>query len=316
MESAHPAGPAMTGYILRRLLGAFGAVVGVSIVVFCMVRVLPGDPARIMLSESAPPEQVDAMRHLLGLDQPLPVQYAIFVRQALRGDLGDSLFYGQPTAVVVLQHLPATLALTAAALCLALLVAIPLGVVSALHRDTAWDWVGMTISLGGQSIPAFWLGLMLILVFAVFLHLLPPSGIGGLDHLVLPSVTLGAAFMALITRLVRSGLLDVQQEDWIRTARAKGLSERSVIYRHALRNTLIPLVTVVGLQLGALLSGAVIVETVFSWPGIGTVIFTAINARDYPLIQTSVLLVSVFFVVINLLVDLMYGYLDPRLRYG
>jgi peptide/nickel transport system permease protein len=298
------------------LLAAVGVVVGVSVVVFCMVRVIPGDPARIMLPESASPEQVQAMRHLLGLDQPLPVQYLVFVGQALRGDLGRSLFYGQPTVQVVLEHLPATLALAGAALALALVVAVPLGVLSAVRRDTVWDWLGMTLALVGQSVPAFWLGLMLILVFAVYLGLLPSSGIGGPDHLLLPSVTLAASLMALATRLVRSGLLDVQHEDWMRTARAKGLTERAVVYRHGLRNTLIPLVTVVGLQCGALLGGAVIVETVFAWPGVGTVVYTAINARDYPLIQTSVLLLSLCFVLINLVVDVLYAYLDPRIHYG
>jgi peptide/nickel transport system permease protein len=305
----------MTGYLLRRLIQAIGVVIGVSIVVFALVRLVPGDPARIMLPEGASEQQVQEMRRILGLDRPLPVQYAVFVGQAVQGDLGRSLFYGAPTARVVLEHLPATLQLTAAALALSLVVAIPVGAISAIRRDSVWDFLGMTVALVGQSVPAFWLGLMLILVFAVYLGVLPSSGGGGIEHLILPSVTLGAYMMSLTTRLTRSGMLDVLAEDYVRTARAKGLREMAVITRHTLRNTLIPLVTVVGLQLGSLLSGAVITETVFAWPGVGTVIFTAINARDYPLIQTAVLMLSIFFVFINLAVDVLYGYLDPRIHY-
>jgi peptide/nickel transport system permease protein len=306
----------LTGYIIRRLIQAVGVVVGVSIVVFCLVRLIPGDPARIMLPEGAPEEQVQAMRRILGLDRPIPVQYMLFVAQAAGGDLGRSLFYGQPATKVLFDHLPPTLQLAGAALALSLLVAIPVGVLSAVRRDSLWDFLGMGLALVGQSVPAFWLGLMLIIIFAVFLGVLPSSGIGGLEHLVLPAITLGAYMMSLTTRLVRSGLLDVLHEDYVRTARAKGLAERAVVYGHALRNVLIPLVTVVGLQMGALLSGAIITETVFAWPGVGTVVFTAINARDYPLIQAAVLMLSLFFVVINLAVDLIYAYLDPRIHYG
>ncbi len=293
-----------------------GVIVGVSIVIFVLVRVIPGDPARIMLSESASDEQVSEMRHILGLDQPLPVQYVAFVRQALAGDLGTSLFYGEPTLKVVADHLPATLLLGATSLVRALVIAVPVGVLSAVRRDSVWDFAGMGLAIVGQSVPAFWLGLMLVLVFSVFLGWLPSSGFGSPLHLVLPSVTLGAFICALSTRLIRSGLLEVLHEDYVRTARAKGLTERAVLSRHALRNTLIPLVTILGLQLGSLLGGAVITETVFAWPGVGTLIFTAINARDYPLIQASVLLLSLVFVLINLGVDLVYAYLDPRIHYG
>jgi len=306
----------MSGYIVRRLIQAAGVVVGVSMVIFCLVRLLPGDPARIMLPESASQEQIQAMRRALALDQPIPNQYLIFASQAVRGDLGRSLFYGAPATEVVLGHLPATLGLASFSLALALLVAVPVGVVSAVRRDTLWDFAGMGLALAGQSMPAFWLGLMLILVFAVILGVLPASGSGSFAHLILPGITLGAYLMALVTRLVRSGLLDVLGEDYVRTARAKGLGARTVVYGHALRNVLIPLITVIGLQLGSLLGGAVITETVFAWPGVGTVLFTAINARDYPLIQASVLLLSVFFVLINLVVDLLYAYVDPRIRHG
>lgn len=293
-----------------------GVIIGVSMLVFVLVRVIPGDPARIMLSESASDQQVSEMRHILGLDQPLPVQYVVFVRQALGGDLGSSLFYGEPTLKVVADHLPATLLLGATSLVLALVIALPVGVLSAVRRDSVWDFAGMGLAIVGQSVPAFWLGLMLVLVFSVFLGWLPSSGFGSPLHLVLPSVTLGAFICALSTRLIRSGLLEVLHEDYVRTARAKGLTERAVLSRHALRNTLIPLVTILGLQLGSLLGGAVITETVFAWPGVGTLIFTAINARDYPLIQASVLLLSLVFVLINLGVDLVYAYLDPRIHYG
>ncbi len=306
----------MTTYIARRLLQCVGVIFGVSLIVFALVRVIPGDPARIMLPEGAPEEQVRALRHILGLDRPLPMQYALFLGQAARGDLGRSLFYGQPTTAVILDHLPATLELAGAALALSLLMAVPLGILSAVRRDTPWDFAAMGIALAGQSLPSFWLGLMLILVFAVYLGLLPASGTGGLSHLVLPAVTLGAYLTSLVTRLVRSGMLDVLEQDYVRTARAKGLAELAVVLRHALRNTLIPLITVVGLQLGTLLGGAVVTETVFAWPGVGTVVFTAINARDYPLIEAAVLLLSVLFVFINLAVDLLYAALDPRIRYS
>ncbi|HZO24724.1 MAG TPA: ABC transporter permease [Chloroflexota bacterium] len=306
----------MTGYVVRRLIQAVGVVVGVSVFIFCLVRLLPGDPARMMLPESASAEQVQAMRRSLGLDQPIPVQYVIFASQAVRGDLGRSLFYGAPATEVVLGHLPATLQLAGFSLSFALLVAVPVGVLSAVRRDSIWDFLAIGLALAGQSMPAFWLGLTLILVFAVLLGVLPAAGSGSLAHLILPGITLGAYLMALVTRLVRSGLLDVLNEDYVRTARAKGLGAWAVTYGHALRNVLIPLITVVGLQLGSLLGGAVITETVFAWPGVGTVLFTAINARDYPLIQASVLLLSIFFVLINLAVDLLYAYVDPRIRHA
>jgi peptide/nickel transport system permease protein len=306
----------MADYVIRRLIQSVFLVFGVSIVVFTLVRLIPGDPARFMLSESASPEQVEAMRRELGLDRPIPVQYLVFLGQAARGDLGTSLFYGEPTVDVLLSHLPATLLLASAALTFALAVAIPMGVLSAVRRDSPWDYLGMGVALIGQSVPAFWLGLMLVLVFAVYLKVLPSSGLGGPEHLILPAVTLGAYLMSLSTRLVRSGLLDVLHEDYVRTARAKGLTERGVVYGHAVRNMLIPLVTVLGLQLGTLLGGAVITETIFAWPGVGTLVYTAINARDYPLIQTAVLMLSVFFVVINLGVDLLYAYIDPRIHHS
>ena len=271
---------------------------------------------RTYLGESATDQQVAEYRHYLGLDEPLPLQYVRFLQRAVSGDLGNSLTYHQPATIVLAEHLPATLQLSFVSLALALLVAVPLGVLSAVRRDSFWDYLGMTLAMLGQSLPAFWLGLVLMLIFAVNLHWLPTSGSGGLPFLVLPSVTLGAYMAGLFTRLVRSGLLEVLGEDYVRTARAKGLPDRVVLYGHALRNMAIPLVTVIGLQFGTLLGGAVVVETVFSWPGVGTAAVTAIGARDYALVQAVVLVVSLFFVAVNLMIDLLYAYIDPRIHYA
>jgi peptide/nickel transport system permease protein len=303
-------------YVIRRLLQAVLVVLGVSLIVFVMIRITPGDPVRTYLGESATDQQVAEYRHYLGLDEPLPLQYVRFLQRAVSGDLGNSLTYHQPATIVLAEHLPATLQLSLVSLALALLVAVPLGVLSAVRRDSFWDYLGMTLAMLGQSLPAFWLGLVLMLVFAVNLHWLPTSGSGGLSFLVLPSVTLGAYMAGLFTRLVRSGLLEVLGEDYVRTARAKGLPDRVVLYGHALRNMAIPLVTVIGLQFGTLLGGAVVVETVFSWPGVGTAAVTAIGARDYALVQAVVLVVSLFFVAVNLMIDLLYAYIDPRLHYA
>ncbi|MDQ3249735.1 MAG: ABC transporter permease, partial [Chloroflexota bacterium] len=261
------------------------------------------------------PEQIAAARAKWGLDKPIIVQYGVFLGRALRGDLGDSLFFQQPAIEVLMERMPATLQLSAVALLFSLSVAIPVGILSALKRDTIWDYLGTNLAMLGQAIPPYWLGIMLILLFSVRLGWFPTSGRGTLGHLVLPAVTLGSVLMALVTRLVRSGMLDVLGEDYVRTARAKGLPERTVIVRHALRNILIPLVTVIGLQLGALFGGAVITESIFAWPGVGRLALQAISARDYPLVQAAVLVISVVYVFLNLAVDLVYVYLDPRIRY-
>ncbi len=304
----------MTRYVARRLTLSLLILFGVTVVVFALIHLAPGDPARLMLYDTAPEEEVRTMRKTLGLDRPLPLQYWLFLSNALRGDLGRSLYYKQPALGIILEHLPATVELTFAALLVSLVVAVPMGILSAVRRDSIWDYAGMLLATVGQATPVYWLGLMFILLFSVQWTLLPSSGRGGLENLVMPAVTLGAPLMALVTRLVRSGTLDILGEDYIRTARAKGVSERRVIYRHALRNMLIPLVTVVGLQLGALLGGAVITETIFAWPGVGRLIVTAITARDYPLVQAATLLVSVYFVAINLLLDVLYVCIDPRIR--
>lgn len=306
----------MGAYIRRRLIQSVVVVWGVSVLVFFLLRLAPGDPVSLLLVESASPEQVADAKAKWGLDKPIPVQYAVFLGRALRGDLGDSLFFQQPAIEVLMERMPATLQLSAAALLFSLSVAIPIGMLSALKRDTFWDYLGTGLAMLGQAIPPYWLGIMLILVFSVALGWFPTSGRGTLSHLVLPAITLGSVLMALVTRLVRSGMLDVLGEDYVRTARAKGLRERSVIVRHALRNILIPLVTVIGLQLGALFGGAVITESIFAWPGVGRLALQSINARDYPMVQASVLVISVVYVFLNLAVDLLYVYLDPRIRYN
>lgn len=305
----------MAAYIRRRLLQSIFVVWGVSVLVFFLLRLAPGDPVLMLLAESASPEQIAAARAKWGLDQPIPIQYAVFLGRALRGDLGDSLFFQQPAIEVLFERMPATLQLSGAALLFSLLVAIPMGILSALKRDTIWDYLGTGLAMLGQAIPPYWLGIMLILLFSVSLGWFPTSGRGTLSHLVLPAITLGSVLMALVTRLVRSGMLDVLSEDYVRTARAKGLVERTVIVRHALRNILIPLVTVIGLQLGALFGGAVITESIFAWPGVGRLALQAISARDYPLVQAAVLVISIVYVFLNLAVDLLYVYLDPRIRY-
>lgn len=305
----------MGAYIRRRLLQSIVVVWGVSVLVFFLLRLAPGDPVSLLLAETATPAQMDAVREKWGLNEPIPVQYMVFLGRALQGDLGDSLFFQQPAMKVLLERMPATLQLSGMALLISLSVAIPIGMLSALKRDTFWDYLGTGLAMLGQAIPPYWLGIMLILVFSVGLGWFPTSGRGTFWHLVLPAITLGSVLMALVTRLVRSGMLDVLGEDYIRTARAKGLGERRVIVGHALRNILIPLVTVVGLQLGALFGGAVITESIFAWPGVGRLALQAINARDYPLVQASVLFISVVYVFLNLAVDIIYVYLDPRIRY-
>jgi peptide/nickel transport system permease protein len=306
----------MTRYIIRRLALSLFVLFGVSVVVFGLIHLAPGDPARLMLYDTAPEEEVQAMRKTLGLDQPLYLQYWLFLSNALRGDLGRSLYYKQSALQIILEHLPATAELTFAALLVSLVVAVPMGILSAVRRDTVWDYAGMLLATIGQATPVFWLGLMFILLFSVQWTVLPSSGRDGIENLLMPAVTLGAPLMALVTRLVRSGMLDILGEDYIRTARAKGLPRSTVVYRHALRNMLIPLVTVIGLQLGALLGGAVITETIFAWPGVGRLVVTAITARDYPLVQAATLLVSVYFVAINLMLDVLYVYIDPRIRFA
>src|SRR2546425_3887786 len=274
----------MATYVGRRLRQAVVVLWGVSVIVFLLLRLAPSDPVTLMLAESASAEQIAEARHALGFDRPIYAQYLIFLGRALQGDLGRSLFYKEPALAVILRALPMTLLLGGVAFALSVAVAIPVGIVSALRRDTLWDYVGVGLALLGQATPPYWLGLMLILVFSVNLRVLPTSGSFGPEYVVLPAVTLAAVLMPIVTRLVRSGMLEVLHEDYVRTARAKGLRERVVVGNHALRNMLIPLVTVLGLQLTSLLGGAVIIEQVFAWPGVGRVAVSAISSRDYPVV--------------------------------
>ena len=304
----------MASYIVQRLLQAIVVLWGVTLIVFFLLRLAPSDPISLLLAETATPEQIAEARHELGFDQPVHVQYLLFMERALQGDLGRSLFYKEPALGVIMRSLPNTLLLGGIAFMLSVAVALPVGIVSALRRDSIWDYCGVGLALLGQATPPYWLGIMLILIFSVKLRILPTSGSFGPEYIVLPSVTLAAVLMPIVVRLVRSGMLEVLHEDYVRTARAKGLHERAVVGTHALRNMLIPLVTVLGLQLTSLLGGAVIIEQVFAWPGVGRVAVSAISSRDYPVVQASVLVVSTAFVLMNLFVDVLYGWLDPRIR--
>jgi ABC-type dipeptide/oligopeptide/nickel transport system permease component len=290
-------------------------LLGVSVVVFVAIRLIPGDPAQLMAGQAATEEVVRQIRQSLGLDQPLPVQYLYFLRNVVRGDLGRSLFNGAPVVEELGQRFPRTVRLALASMAVASLIGIPAGILAATRRLTWVDTAVMVVALVGVSMPVFWLGLNLILVFSVRLQWFPAFGYETWRHLVLPSITLGAASAAVVARMTRSAMLEVLGQDYIRTARAKGLSERAVVNRHALRNALIPVVTILGLQLGTLLSGAVLTETVFAWPGVGRLLVDAVLARDYPIIQGTTLLIAATFVALNLAVDLLYGLLDPRIRY-
>ncbi len=306
----------MASYALRRVLQGALVVLGVAFIVFMLMHLAPGDPAAMMLHDGASPQEVAALRTRLGLDRTLHVQFGAFVAGAVRGDLGRSLYHERPAIQVVLHFLPATFTLAFAALGLALVIAVPLGILSALRRDTIWDYLGMGLAVLGQAMPPFWLGIVLIFVFSVELRWFPTSGTGTFRHLILPAVTLSAYLTALLTRLVRSSLLEVLDQDFVRTAHSKGLPRRVVVVKHALRTTLIPLVTIIGIQLGDLLAGALVVETVFAWPGVGRLLIQAIGSRDFPVVQAGVLVISVVVVVLNIAVDLLYAYLDPRISYA
>jgi peptide/nickel transport system permease protein len=301
------------GYVVSRLLQAAVALLGVTGVAFLLVS-LSGDPAFILLTPEAGDEQRAAFRRIYGLDQPLPVQYARYVSHVARGDFGTSFAFGRPAILVVLERVPATLTLTATAVVLGLAVGIPAGVVAAVRAGALLDRLVMAMVLLGQSVPTFWLGLLMIRIFAVNLRWVPVSGYGTVLHLVMPALALGLYLAALLARLTRSEMLEALAQDYVRTARAKGLSEGAVTIAHALKNALLPIVTLIGLQLGALLGGAVVTETVFAWPGIGTLVLDAILRKDYPVLLAAVELVAAAFIVINMLLDLLYGYLDPRLR--
>ncbi len=317
-------------------------LLGVSAIVFVMVRAIPGDPAQILLGQAATPGQVADVRARLGLDQPLPTQYLLFLRDALTGDLGDSLVLGQPVTTVLLERFPATLELTLAALLIAVAIGVPVGVIAAVRQNSLVDKITSVVALAGVSMPVFWLALVLVVVFTVQVNWLPfPGRVGGdvgftsytglylldtlitlnfvafwdvLKHLILPAIALGTIPMAVITRMTRSSMLEVMGEDYVRTARAKGVVPWRVVFRHALRNAMLPTITVIGLQFGLLMGGAILTELIFGWPGVGQIAIESVSRRDYAMIQGVVLYGAAFFVLVNLLVDVLYAVLDPRVR--
>ena len=303
----------MTTYLVRRLAQSLVVLLGVSFVVFFILH-LTGDPAAVLLPPDASAEDLQRFRQMMGFNDPFVVQYGRFLRGALQGDFGQSIRHGEPAFGLVVERMPATFELSGAALMIALALAIPAGIVSAVRRNTTVDYVSTVVALLGQSLPTFWLGIMLILVFSVHWGWLPSSGRGSLDHLILPAITLGLFTTARIARLTRSGMLDVLNQDFIRTARAKGVSDPPVVWKHALKNAAIPIVTIVGIELGTLLGGSVITETIFAWPGVGRLSVQAIYNRDYPVVQAAVFLLASTFVLVNLVVDILYTYLDPRIR--
>jgi peptide/nickel transport system permease protein len=304
----------MLRYLIRRLLLTIPVLLGVATLVFALIHFIPGDPAQAMLGEGASPADVAQLRERLGLDQPLLVQYGSFLRGLLRGDLGVSLRNDQPVTQQILERMPATAELAFASMAVAVLIALPLGIIAAVWRGTFADVGAMTLSLVGISVPNFWLGPLLAIVFAVELGWLPVGGRGTVAHLVLPAVTLGAALAAILARMTRASLLEELREPYVLAARAKGVSRTRAVLHHALRNSLIPIVTILGLQFGVVLTGAVITETIFAWPGIGRLLIQSISFRDYPLVQGCVLLIAVTYVGVNLITDLTYGFLDPRIR--
>jgi peptide/nickel transport system permease protein len=302
-------------FLVHRLLLLLPTLFGAVTVVFLLIRVVPGDPVEAMLGETASSIDKAALRRELGLDQPLWNQYLRFLAGLAAGDLGRSLYEQATVAELILKRLPATLELTLAAMAVAFLLAFPLGIAAAARRDTWIDRLALLFSLFGLAMPNFWLGPLLMIFFSVELGWLPVSGRGGIDHLILPSLTLGLSMAAILTRMVRSGLLQTIHEDYIRTARAKGLSERRVWLKHTLRNSLISVITIVGLQFGALLAGSIITESIFSWPGVGRLTLQAIQTRDYPLVQGCVLTIAVSYLAVNLLTDICYRWADPKIGY-
>jgi peptide/nickel transport system permease protein len=315
----------VTQYIIRRLIQALFLVWGCATLVFFMVRLIPGDPVVQMLGPEYTPEAAEAIRVKLGLDEPFHIQYLRWFGNMLTGDLGGSIATGETVADIITTGLPKTLSLATLSFLIATAIAVPAGIIAALRRNTVFDYVASVVAFIGVSMPSFWFGILLILIFAVQLRWLPAIGyadptedgvVAWLERLILPSLAIGAAYSAILMRFVRAGLLEVLSSDYVRTARAKGVREHAVVLRHAMRNALIPVVTVMGIQLALLLSGTVVVETVFSIRGIGRILVAAIFDRDYPIVQGVILLIAVIFVMANLLVDIVYTFLDPRIRYG
>ncbi|NJO43502.1 MAG: ABC transporter permease [Cyanobacteria bacterium CRU_2_1] len=333
----------MLRYIAKRLLDLLPVILGITILVFLFLKLIPGNPAIVLLGPRATPDQIASLSKQLGLDQPLPLQYLAFISKLVRFDLGKSIISGIPIWQEIKTRFPATIELSVAAMLISMVLGIPAGIIAAVKKNGWVDNIAMSTSLLGVSMPVYWLGLLLIYLFAVNLHWLPPSGRLGINvdlqpitgfyildsiltlnfralgdvlaHLILPALTVGTIPLAILARITRSAMLEVLSQDYIRTARAKGLLERWVIMKHALKNALLPVVTIIGLQFGTLLSGAILTETIFSWPGIGSWIYNGILTRDYPVVQGGVVFVAIVFVLINLLVDISYAFLDPRIQY-
>lgn len=304
----------MSKYILRRILLLIPVIIGVTFIVFSIMHLTPGSPAQIILGEQAQPEAVAKLEEEMGFNDPFLVQYGRFIKNAVQGDFGRSYSTKRPVFNEVINRFPSTLKLTIASTLVAVLIGVPIGILSATKQYSVMDSVTMILALLGVSMPVFWLGLLLILLFSVKLKLLPSAGSGSFKHIILPAVSLGAGMMATVTRMTRSSMLEVIRQDYIRTARAKGVSEKVVINKHALKNALIPIITVVGLQFGSLLGGAVITETVFSWPGIGRLMIDGIRMKDTPVVLACVIFMAVTFSIINLIVDILYAFVDPRIR--
>lgn len=304
----------MLRFIASRLLSTAIVVMGVITLVFLLIHIVPGDPVEVMLGESAPTADREALRKALGLDQPILVQFQHYITKLAHGNLGESLHSKQPVSAILAERLPSTAILAVAGLGIALLIALPLGALAAMKQHTIWDSGAMTFALLGISIPHFWFGPLLILVFSLWLGWFPVSGQDHPLSLILPALTLGTALAAILSRMTRAVLLETLKEDYIRTARSKGLSETSIVLHHALKNAALPILTLLGLQLGALLGGAVITEIIFAWPGLGYTLVEAIQRRDYPVVQACVLLISLTYVFVNTATDLLYGYFDPRIR--
>lgn len=304
----------MVAYIYRRLLLLFLVLFGVVTIVFFLIHLIPGDPVDIMLGDRAVSGDKQALRHNLGLDQPIHAQYFKYLARVIQGDLGLSIHSKRPVLRVILERFPATAELMLGAMTFALLIAVPLGIISAIKPHGLLDGGAMMVSFIGVAMPNFWLGPLLIILFAIQLDWLPINERGGLAHLILPSLTLGASMAAMLSRMIRASLLEVLDEDYIRTARSRGLPARKIVLKHAMRNALIPVITIIGLQVGVLLSGAIITEAIFDWPGLGTLLLEGIYTRDYPLVQGCILFIAAIYVLVNLATDITYGWADPRVR--
>ena len=306
----------MRKYIIRRILSCFLVLFGVSVIVFGILHLTPGDPARLLLPEGATEEEINKLRESLGLNKPIQVQYLIYMQGVIKGDLGTSLWFKKPNLDLIKERIPATLLLTSTAVFGSLLFSLPLGIIAGIKQGSFVDLLAMFFSILGQAMSNVWLAILLIFTFSIKLKILPSFGYGSLQALIMPAISLGLPLAALVTRLARAGTIDILSEDYILSIRAKGIGEKKIMTRYVLKNVLIPITTVVGLQFAAFLGGAVVTENIFSWPGIGQLTIFAINGRDFPLVQAIILVVATFFVLINLLVDIIYTLLDPRLKFN